>query len=105
MVFNHKCDQVFDFGTGPRSMVKYSPNGNILCIAGYGNLRYTREDTVAIIMAIDMAARGDTQFWDRQKLKLINQFQASDSTYFAWCPDSRHILTATCSPRLKVDNG
>lgn len=31
--------------------------------------------------------------------------QAQDSTHFSWCPDGEHIVTATCSPRLRVSNG
>jgi translation initiation factor 2A len=36
---------------------------------------------------------------------MINQLSAEDTTAFEWCPDSEHIVTASCSPRLKVDNG
>eukprot|EP00041_Stephanoeca_diplocostata_P019568 m.424657 g.424657 ORF g.424657 m.424657 type:complete len:185 (-) comp21338_c0_seq44:1197-1751(-) len=74
-------------GTGPRSVVKYSPHGNIIMLAGFGNLR------------------GEVQFWSRKNLNLINQISAQDTTSYAWCPDSEHLMTATCSPRLKVDNG
>jgi uncharacterized protein with WD repeat len=31
--------------------------------------------------------------------------QWSDTTSFEWCPDGEHILTSTCSPRLRVANG
>lgn len=31
--------------------------------------------------------------------------QAPDATHFSWCPDGEHIVTATCSPRLRVSNG
>lgn len=68
-------------------MVAFNPSGTILAIAGFGNLR------------------GEIEFWDRKNHTLVNKLRAPDSTYFAWCPDSRHIVTATTSPRLKVDNG
>lgn len=87
VLFNTKCEKIFDFGTGPRSVVQYNPQGNILLIAGFGNLR------------------GDMQFWSRKDFTLINQLSAPDTTQFEWCPDGQHIVTATCSPRLKVDNG
>jgi translation initiation factor 2A len=56
-------------------------------LAGFGNLR------------------GEVQFWDRKTLKMINLLNAEDTTAFEWCPDSEHLVTASCSPRLKVDNG
>ncbi len=30
---------------------------------------------------------------------------APDATHFSWCPDGEHVVTATCSPRLRVSNG
>uniref|UniRef100_A0A7N4PMR7 Eukaryotic translation initiation factor 2A n=1 Tax=Sarcophilus harrisii TaxID=9305 RepID=A0A7N4PMR7_SARHA len=86
-IFNLKCDPVFDFGTGPRNAAYYSPHGNILVLAGFGNLR------------------GQMEVWDVKNYKLISKPVASDSTYFAWCPDGEHIVTATCAPRLRVSNG
>ncbi|XP_006000963.1 eukaryotic translation initiation factor 2A [Latimeria chalumnae] len=86
-VFNLKCDPVFDFGTGPRNAAYYSPQGHILVLAGFGNLR------------------GQLEAWDVKKYKLISKPQVPDSTYFSWCPDGEHIVTATCAPRLRVGNG
>ncbi|XP_005546149.1 eukaryotic translation initiation factor 2A isoform X2 [Macaca nemestrina] len=86
-IFNLRCDPVFDFGTGPRNAAYYSPHGHILVLAGFGNLR------------------GQMEVWDVKNYKLISKPVASDSTYFAWCPDGEHILTATCAPRLRVNNG
>ncbi|XP_076027707.1 eukaryotic translation initiation factor 2A [Genypterus blacodes] len=86
-VFNLKCDPVFDFGTGPRNAAYYSPLGNILVLAGFGNLR------------------GQMEVWDVKKYKQVSKPEAPDSTFFSWCPDGEHIVTATCSPRLRVSNG
>lgn len=86
-LYNLKCEPVFDFGTGPRNVSYYNPQGNILCLAGFGNLR------------------GNIEFWDVKKQKLICQMLASDSTYFEWSADGEYIVTATCSPRLRVGNG
>ncbi|XP_070537815.1 eukaryotic translation initiation factor 2A-like [Ptychodera flava] len=86
-LFNLKCEPVFDFGTGPRNTVHFNPQGSIICLAGFGNLR------------------GNIEFWDRKNFKNISKMTASDSTYFEWSPDGEHILTATCSPRLRVGNG
>ncbi|CAL8374616.1 eukaryotic translation initiation factor 2A isoform X1 [Gadus morhua] len=86
-VYNLKCDPVFDFGTGPRNAAYYSPQGNILVLAGFGNLR------------------GQMEVWDVKKYKQVSKPQVPDSTHFFWCPDGEHIVTATCSPRLRVSNG
>uniref|UniRef100_A0A8D3D5J2 Eukaryotic translation initiation factor 2A n=1 Tax=Scophthalmus maximus TaxID=52904 RepID=A0A8D3D5J2_SCOMX len=86
-VFNLKCDPVFDFGTGPRNAAYYSPQGHILVLAGFGNLR------------------GQMEVWDMKKYKQVSKPQAPDATHFSWCPDGEHIVTATCSPRLRVSNG
>lgn len=86
-VFNLKCDPVYDFGTGPRNAAYYSPQGHILILAGFGNLR------------------GQMEVWDAKNYKQVSKPQAPDATHFSWCPDGEHIVTATCSPRLRVSNG
>ncbi|XP_035381512.1 eukaryotic translation initiation factor 2A [Electrophorus electricus] len=86
-VFNLKCESVFDFGTGPRNAAFYSPQGHILVLAGFGNLR------------------GQMEVWDVKKYRQVSKPQAADTTHFSWCPDGEHIVTATCSPRLRVSNG
>ncbi|XP_013391192.1 eukaryotic translation initiation factor 2A [Lingula anatina] len=86
-LYNLKCEPVFDFGTGPRNTVAYNAHGNIVCLAGFGNLR------------------GNLEFWDTKQKKQIKQTEASDSTMFEWCPDGVHFLTATTAPRLRVGNG
>ena len=45
------------------------------------------------------------EFWSRKDHKMLNKVRAADSTHFEWSPDSRHVVTATTAPRLKVDNG
>ncbi|XP_061575955.1 eukaryotic translation initiation factor 2A [Cololabis saira] len=86
-VYNQRCDPVFDFGTGPRNAAFYSPQGHILVLAGFGNLR------------------GQMEVWDVKKYKQVSKPQAPDTTCFFWCPDGEHVVTATCSPRLRVCNG
>eukprot|EP01134_Creolimax_fragrantissima_P001319 CFRG1319T1 len=87
MLFNDKCKAVMDFGTGKRNLVSYSPSGHAILLSGFGNLR------------------GEMEFWDRKKLRLVSKFQAPDTTTFEWCPDNEHFITATLSPRLREDNG
>jgi translation initiation factor 2A len=86
-IFSLKCEPVFDFGTGPRNICAYNPQGSILCIGGFGNLP------------------GNLEFWDMKQKKQISKTQSSDTTYFEWCPDGQHLLTATTAPRLRVGNG
>ncbi|KAF6025906.1 EIF2A [Bugula neritina] len=86
-MFNLKNEAIFDFGTGPRNHVFYNPFGNILCLAGFGNLQ------------------GKLEFWDVKSQKLISEVSAKDSTYFGWAPDGCHAITATLSPRMRVGNG
>jgi translation initiation factor 2A len=35
-LFNSKCEAIYDFGTGPRNEVFFSPHGNIVAICGFG---------------------------------------------------------------------
>jgi translation initiation factor 2A len=86
-LFNNNSDPIHDFGTAHRNLAQFNPHGNILCLAGFGNLR------------------GNMEFWDRKTLKLLSKPQASDSTHFQWCPDGVHVVTATTAPRLREGNG
>lgn len=85
-LYNVKCEPVFDYGTGPRNVCKFNPHGNILCLAGFGNLR------------------GGLEMWNVQGKKMLSKLQAEDVTYFDWCPDGEHIIVSTLAPRLKVSN-
>lgn len=38
-------------------------------------------------------------------MRKLASVDASGSSYCEWLPDGRYILTATLSPRLRVDNG
>lgn len=86
--FNGRGAVVHELGLEPRNTLKYSPHGRFVAVAGFGNLR------------------GLMDIYDRQtgwsKLATI---QASNTTTYDWSPDGRVMLTATTSPRLRVDNG
>jgi len=86
-LFDMKAEPIFDFGTGARSDCHFNSHGNILCLSGFGNLP------------------GDMEMWNVQAKKMIAKPKATDTTFFQWCPDGQHILTATCAPRLRVNNG
>lgn len=86
-VFNLKCDQVLDFEAGARNCIHYNDFGNLLILAGFGNLR------------------GVVEIWDMTKKKQITTLQAPDSTLLEWNPNGETFMTATCAPRLRIGNG
>ncbi|KAF9428101.1 hypothetical protein BGZ94_003370 [Podila epigama] len=86
-LFDHRANAVHEFGRDARNVIKWNPQGRVLVLAGFGNLA------------------GTMDFWDRKTLKKITSVSARDTTFCEWSPDGRHILTATLSPRLRVDNG
>jgi len=86
-LFNRKCESVFDFGTGPRNMAVFNPQGNMVLLGGFGNLR------------------GNIEIWDVKGKKRASQFEASDATSVQWAADGQHLVTSTCAPRLRQGNG
>ncbi|KAJ2910098.1 hypothetical protein GGI21_001211 [Coemansia aciculifera] len=86
-LFNHRAEMVHDFGVAHRNYVRFNPHGRVLVIAGFGNLSG----------AVDM--------WDRKKLRKMCSIDCHGTSYCEWSPDGRHLMTATLSPRLRVDNG
>ena len=90
-LFNAKCEAIYDFGTGSRKECFFNPHGNLLCLAGFGNLRGRIE-----IWNLNTPNRVPSE---------ISSFLADDTTYFTWSPDGEHLLTATTAPRLRVSNG
>ncbi|XP_046588004.1 eukaryotic translation initiation factor 2A [Neodiprion lecontei] len=86
-LFNLKCEPVFEFGTKHRNSIYYNPQGNILILAGFGNLN------------------GGVELWDVGSRKLIAKIEAPDTTLLRWSPDGEHFVTATTAPRLRMGNG
>ncbi|XP_008547291.1 eukaryotic translation initiation factor 2A [Microplitis demolitor] len=86
-LFNLKCDPVFEFGKKHRNSIYYNPQGNILLLGGFGNLR------------------GGIELWDMTQRKLIAEADAADTTLLQWSPDGQHFMTATTAPRLRMANG
>lgn len=60
--FNLKCDPTFEAGEAPRNSIYYNETGNIVLLAGFGNLR------------------GNVEVWNVAEKKLITTLQAPDST-------------------------
>ncbi|VDD86364.1 unnamed protein product [Enterobius vermicularis] len=86
-VYNLKGDPVFDLGEGPRNEIYYNRFGNILLVCGFGNI-----------------ASGRMQFWNTEERKEIVQIDVPNTTLFEWAPDGQHFITATTTPRLRIDN-
>ncbi|KAF2237390.1 translation initiation factor eIF-2A [Viridothelium virens] len=87
-IFNAKAVATHDFSLKPRNTILFSPHGRFVLVAGFGNLA------------------GQMDIYDLEKdYNKVCTIEASNASVCEWSPDSRHILTATTSPRLRVDNG
>ena len=87
-IFNTKANATHNFALGPRNTILFSPYGKYVLVAGFGNLA------------------GQMDIYDMENdYKKICTIEASNPSVCEWSPDGKHILTATTSPRLRVDNG
>ena len=88
VVFNAKAEVTHTFPLAMRNTVLYSPHGRFVLVAGFGNLA------------------GQVDIYDLEKdYAKICTIEASNASVCEWSPDGKYILTATTSPRLRVDNG
>lgn len=88
-LFSFRVNVIAELGTAARNTVAFNPQGRLFALAGFGNLS------------------GSVDVWDRQQLskgKLFT-FDASNSSVLEWSPCGEYILSATLSPRLRVENG
>ncbi|CUM62499.1 uncharacterized protein PRCAT00000050001 [Priceomyces carsonii] len=86
--FDSRGNAIHTLPTAPRNTILYSPHARFILVAGFGNLQ------------------GTVDVYDRQKkFTKITTFEASNTSVCEWSPCGRFILTATTSPRLRVDNG
>lgn len=89
-VFDAGCTPVYDLGSGPHALARWSPHARFLALAGFGNLA------------------GDVAIFDRKadgKLKPCGGARVENGVSAEWAPDGRTLLVATVTPRLRVDNG
>lgn len=87
-IFNQRAVAKHSFPLGPRNTIIFSPHGRFVIVAGFGNLA------------------GQMDIYDLEKnYNKVCTIEAKNPTMCEWSPDGKHILTATTSPRLRVDNG
>lgn len=87
-IFNTRAVATHSFPLGPRNTILFSPHGRFVLVAGFGNLA------------------GQMDIYDLEKdYQKVCTIEASNASVCEWNPDGKYILTATTSPRLRVDNG
>ena len=87
-IFNTRAEATHNFALAPRNTILFSPYGRFVLVAGFGNLA------------------GQMDIYDLEKdYQKVCTIEASNASVCEWSPDGKHILTATTSPRLRVDNG
>lgn len=85
--FDARGNQIHSLPPDSRNTILFSPHAKYILVAGFGNLQ------------------GNVDILDRQnKFNKLLSFKASNTSVCKWSPDGRYILTATTSPRLRVDN-
>lgn len=87
VLLDQRAKVLHDFGTAFCNFVSFNPQGRLLALAGFGNLA------------------GKVDIYDRRTLNNVTTIDASNTSHCEWSPDGRFLLTATLSPRLRVDNG
>ncbi|RYP57928.1 hypothetical protein DL769_009198 [Monosporascus sp. CRB-8-3] len=87
-IFSHRAVANHSFAIAPRNTIIFSPTGRFVLVAGFGNLA------------------GQIDVYDLQKdYRKVCTIESGNPSVCQWSPDSRYIMTATTSPRLRVDNG
>ncbi|KJZ72423.1 hypothetical protein HIM_08226 [Hirsutella minnesotensis 3608] len=87
-IFNDRAVVKHSFSLAPRNTITFSPSGRFVLVAGFGNLA------------------GQIDVYDLEKdYRKVCTIESGNPSVCEWSPDSRYIMTATTSPRLRVDNG
>src|SRR5882724_3738832 len=87
VLFDQRVRTLYDFGSSPTNYISFNPQGRLILLAGFGNLA------------------GKVDLFDRRSLSRVCTIDAPNTSWCEWSPDGRFLLTATLSPRLRVDNG
>ncbi|KAF9653864.1 translation initiation factor eIF-2A [Thelephora ganbajun] len=86
-LFDQRGRLLHDFGNNFYNFASFNSHGRLVALGGFGNLR------------------GTLDIFDRRSLTKVTTIDAANASFCQWSPDGRFILTATLSPRLRVDNG
>ncbi|PFH55862.1 hypothetical protein XA68_17487 [Ophiocordyceps unilateralis] len=87
-IFNDRAVAKHTFPLAPRNTITFAPNGRFVLVAGFGNFA------------------GQIDVYDLNKdYRKICTIESGNPSVCEWSADSRYIMTATTSPRLRVDNG
>lgn len=87
VLFDQRVRTLHDFGSAPYNFISFNPQARLIALAGFGNLA------------------GQVSIFDRKTLQKVTTISAPNTSHCSWSPDGRFLLTATLSPRLRVDNG
>lgn len=74
------------FGAGHRNTIRWNTFGRFVVLGGFGQLV------------------GDVDFWDRTGKQKMGSVRMECCVTCGWAPDGRHFMSATTSPRMRVDN-
>lgn len=87
-IFNNRGIATHSFAPAPRNTIRFSPSARFVLVAGFGNMT------------------GQIDVYDLEKdYKKVCTIESGNPSVCEWSPDSTYIMTATTSPRLRVDNG
>lgn len=86
-IFNFKASIIWDMEEGYRNEIYYNQFGNLISVCGFGNI-----------------SSGKINIYDVEQRKEVVSMEVPDTINFEWAPDGQHYLTATTSPRLRIDN-
>lgn len=86
--FDLKGNAIHSLNEQRKNTLEFAPNGKYILVGGFGNLQGS----------VDILDRHD-------KFRCISKFSAANTSVCKWSPGGEFILTATTSPRLRVDNG
>ncbi|KAI0044131.1 translation initiation factor eIF-2A [Auriscalpium vulgare] len=87
MLFDQRVRTLHDFGASFWNFISFNPQSRLILLGGFGNLA------------------GHIDIFDRRSLSKASEIEASNTSHCEWSPDGKFLLTATLSPRLRVDNG
>ncbi|SJM83646.1 probable Eukaryotic translation initiation factor 2A [Zygosaccharomyces bailii] len=85
--FDLRGNVVHTMSDQAKNTMLFSPSGRYILVGGFGNLQGS----------VDILDRHD-------KFKCVSHFDAANTSVCKWSPGGEFIMTATTSPRLRVDN-